>query len=215
MNPASSGPVFVVLEGLDGSGKSTCAKALAAKLGAVLLATPAGELRHHRERLLAGFDGCQEAAQHLYQAAVFDASCRVRRLLDRGTSVVLDRYFLSTEAYAAFRGSKIRHDEQCSLLTPADLTVFLHAPLAVRRERIQRRGVVTSADRETLTEAADAQLRHEHEVRSCLPVVGKFLSIDTSRADPSEVAERIVRILARERSIPAADPRDGASSSAA
>lgn len=195
MSHLSSRPVFVVLEGLDGSGKSTCASALAAKLGAVLMATPAGGLRQHRECLLASFDGCQEAAQHLYQAAVFDASCRVRRLLDGGTSVVLDRYFLSTEAYAAFRGSRIRHDEQCSLLTPADLTVFLHAPLAVRQERILRRGVSTSADRETLTETADALLRREHELRACLPVVGRFLSVDTSRSDPPEVVKRILLLL--------------------
>lgn len=193
-----SGPVFVVFEGLDGSGKSTCAALVALRLEAVLMQTPSGPIREHREALIAGFDHCQEAAQHLYQASVFDASTKVRRLLDQGRSVVLDRYFLSTEAYAAFRGSTIRHDQQCESITLAHLTVFLHAPLAVRRARIESRGTLTPADLETLTEAADARLRHEHQVRAKLPVVGQFLSIDSSLGSPDGLADEVVRAACRD-----------------
>lgn len=203
-----SRPVFVVFEGLDGSGKSTCASLVASRLGAVLMQTPSGPIRQHREGLIASFDGCQEAAQHLYQASVFDASAKARRLLEQGQSVVLDRYFLSTEAYAAFRGSSIRHDQQCASLAPADLTVFLHAPLAVRRARIESRGTVTSADLETLTPAADAQLRREHETRACLPVVGVLLSIDTSELSPDEVAGQILHALLQDGRVPVADGKD-------
>ena len=187
----SLGPVFIVFEGLDGSGKTTCARRVAEALGAEFMQTPSGLLRRYRDDLVASFDGCQEAAQHLYQASVFATSRRVRGLLEQGRSVVLDRYFLSTEAYAAFRGSSIQHDDQCASLTPAHLTVFLHAPLTVRRARIQSRGMITDADKETLSESADARLRLEHMARAGLPVVGAFLALDTSLFGPNEAADRV------------------------
>lgn len=190
-------PVFVVFEGLDGSGKTTCAKLTAEALDAAFMQTPSGPLRQHRGDLLASFDGCQEAAQHLYQASVFDASRRVRRHLDQGRSVVLDRYYLSTEAYAAFRGSKIRHDDQCSSLTPADVTVFLHAPLSVRRSRIHGRETITDADTETLSEAADARLRAEHSSRANLPIVGEFMSLDSSMMSEAEIVGRVLALCRR------------------
>ena len=70
------------------------------------------------------------------------------------------RHFLSTQAYAAFRGSKLRLDDLGALLQPADLTFFLHADLEVRRMRLTTRGP-SAADRETLAIDADRRLRAE------------------------------------------------------
>ena len=108
---------------------------------------------------------------------------------------MLDRYFLSTQAYAAFRGSKLRVDDIAAHLLPATLTVFLDASLDVRRKRLAARGQ-SAADRETLVEEADVRLRAEHRARAQLPVVGRFLAIDTEVTSPEEVVEQVVSELA-------------------
>lgn len=179
MSSIDRAPVFIVFEGLDGAGKTTLAHRTAAALGVEVMTTPSPSVRRYRDELVAGFAGSQEAAQLFYLATVFAASREVRARLDAGQSVVLDRYFLSTQAYAAFRGSALGLDELSALLVPADLTVFVHASLAIRVGRIARRGA-SAADQETMTAAADQRLRAEHVARFALPVVGRVVHLDNS-----------------------------------
>ncbi|MEC9400134.1 MAG: AAA family ATPase [Myxococcota bacterium] len=189
-------PVFIVLEGLDGSGKSTTARLLAEAFGAVCMTTPTPVVRGFRDELIESFEGSQEAAQLFYLATVFDASQRIQSLLARGQSVVLDRYFLSTQAYAAFRGSTLDLDAFSASLQPADLTVFIDVPLELRRERLLGRGA-NAADRETLADATNATLLEEFERRRVLDVVGELLWLDAVSMDPDEVVATILRALAR------------------
>jgi dTMP kinase len=187
----SMGAVFVVFEGLDGSGKSTCAQRVAERLGARYLTTPSPEVREYRAPLVESFGGSQEAAQLFYLATVFAASDEVRRLLAKGVSVVLDRYFLSTQAYADFRGSRLDVDALGELLVPADVTVYLDVPLEIRRQRLAARGTSTG-DRETLSERADAQLRANHARRAGLSVIGKWLSFKAATETPEELEDLVV-----------------------
>lgn len=193
----SLNPVFVVFEGLDGSGKSTCARRAAAVLGACYLKTPSGPLLDHRESIIASFNGSQEAAQLLYLASVVDASRIAKTHLAAGQSVVLDRYLLSTQVYAEFRGSTLHIDDAISeVLRAADLTVFLDAPLAVRRTRMSARShVVAADDAETLSESADLALREGYRRRFCLPVTGRALVLDSSRLDINEIASAVAADL--------------------
>jgi dTMP kinase len=190
MNHSIHRPVFVVFEGLDGAGKTSVAQHVASTLGAEYMTTPSEQLRKHRNEIVSSYDS-QEAVQTFYLSTVLDASHKAGALLEKGRSVVLDRYFLSTEAYAAFRGSKLRNDELCRFLTPADLTVFLFATLPVRRSRLIGRGA-TVADVETLTEAAQHRLLSEHELRADLPVVGRFMAVDTSSLSVGEATSRVL-----------------------
>lgn len=187
-------PVFVVFEGLDGTGKSTCARRAADALGADFLTTPSHALRRHRDEIIASFDGSQEACQLFYLSTVFAASQEIRALLAAGRSVVLDRYFLSTQAYAAFRGSTLSLDALAADLLAPDVTVLLHAPLDIRRARLATRGE-SNADRETLRPLADARLHQEHDLRAALPVIGRLLRIDTSVSSPDEVASQLLATL--------------------
>ncbi|MFO0563985.1 MAG: AAA family ATPase [Polyangiales bacterium] len=188
-------PTFIVFEGLDGSGKSTCAARLASLTDATLLTTPCVRVRRFRDELLDYLGPQQESRQLFYLATVFAASESVRALLAEGTSVVLDRYFLSTQSYAAFRGSRLRVDELSSLLTPADVTIYLDAHLDARRARLERRAT-TAADLETLTVEADAQLRREHLQRAQRSVVGQFACVDGGGDDSDRVFARVVDALA-------------------
>lgn len=187
-------PTFVVFEGLDGSGKSTCAAQLAAHLGAELLTTPSPSVRRYRDELVESLGPSQEARQLFYLATVFAASEEISALLRRGRSVVLDRYFLSTQAYAAFRGSRLVVDDVQSLLRPADVTFYLDTPLATRVARLERRGT-SAADRETLTAEADRRLRDEHFCRAHLDVVGRFVRVPGGLESPREVLDRVLAAL--------------------
>ena len=194
-------PVFLVFEGLDGAGKTTCAKRTAEMLGAQYMTTPTEELRVHRDKIIASLGGSQEAAQLFYLATVLAASEGVKGCLAAGQSVVLDRYFLSTQVYAEFRGSRLDVEDRVSnRLLPPDLTVFLDAPVEVRRRRAIARGC-TAADSETVTDRAHAELCQGYERRANLPVVGEWLRIDSSIAGMDEIARKIVAHLAQQKAV--------------
>lgn len=189
-----SGPMFIVFEGLDGSGKSTCAAGLAARIGAELMTTPTVEVRRYRDDLISCFGASEEACQLFYLATVFSASAAVKRVLSEGRPVVLDRYFLSTQAYAAFRGSRLDIDQVQHLLLPADVTIFMDTALETRIERLSSRGA-SAADLETVTAEADTRLREEHSRRASLSVVGRFVSVRGDGGGPATVLERVVAEL--------------------
>ena len=196
MTIGRNGPVFIVFEGLDGAGKSTAARITAEKLDAIYLTTPSPVIRGYRDEIISSFTGNQEAGQLFYLSTVFAASQEVQQLMGKGCSVVLDRYFLSTQAYAAFRGTALQLDNLGEMLVPADMTVFLEAPLDIRRARVARRGE-SPADRETLSDEADAYLREAHLSRSGHNVIGRFLPIDTSGIDQQEVARYVQATVSR------------------
>ena len=188
---------FIVFEGLDGSGKSTCAAGLAARLNATLLTTPSPDVRRYRDNLVRSLGPSQEAHQLFYLATVFAASVAVSELLREGRSVVLDRYFLSTQAYAAFRGSRLAVDDVQALLLPAHATVYMDVPRETRVARLSQRGA-TAADLETITPEADARLRQAHFSRAHLAVVGRFVRMDGADGSPEVVVARTADALAAE-----------------
>jgi dTMP kinase len=188
-------PIFIVFEGLDGAGKTTCAASLAARIGAEFMTTPAPSVRRYRNDFVASLGKSQEAKQLFYLATVFAASAEVSTLLAQGRSVVLDRYFLSTQAYAAFRGSRLELDDVQRLIQPADVTIYMDTAHATRVARLYGRGT-SAADLETITADADARLRAEHIQRAHLDVVGQFVRVPGDVGSPSDVLERIVAALA-------------------
>lgn len=187
-------PRFIVFEGLDGAGKSSCAQRTAELLGAKYLTTPSDKLRAYRNAVVDSFGSCQEGAQFFYFATVLAASAEARSCLDHGKSVVLDRYFLSTQVYAEFRGSQFPVDEALvNFLLPADVTVFLDVPLETRRKRVAVRGS-DAADMETLTEKSDLNLRQGYWRLSSLPVVGEWLPIDAAQSSIDEIARYVADV---------------------
>jgi dTMP kinase len=198
MTATPTRPQFIVFEGLDGSGKSTCARRTAELLGARFMTTPCESLRDCREQVVASFAGSQEAAHCFYLATVMAASRAVERHLAAGVSVVLDRYLLSTQVYAEFRGSTLPlPPDNLALIRPADLTVFLDAPRDVRVARASQRQQVTTADRETFGEEADRRLRDGYERWFCHPVTGQLLRLDSAKADVETLAREIVGVATK------------------
>jgi thymidylate kinase len=185
---------FIVVEGLDGTGKSTLAARLAARLGATLLRTPTSEFSAVRLVVDATFAASPVAAQLFYSATVVYASDRARSLLARGTPVVIDRYWLSTVVYAACRDAHIDLSSVELVLLRPDLTVFVEADENVRRDRLAARGM-TEADRDSVAQRDSLRERYLARLSGCA-LSGAVLRLDSTRATPDELVERVLAVVA-------------------
>ncbi len=189
MSPAT----FIALEGLDGTGKSTVAAALACRLGAELLRTPPAALATVRPLVDAAFDASPGARQLFYAATVAEASDRARRVLGAGRSVVIDRYWFSTVAYARVAAGSIDLSAvEPGLLRP-DLTVFLTAAEPLRRQRIRARGATNADERSLLNGEALARCYDE---LLATPFAGRVLRIDTAARTVEATVQQVRESLA-------------------
>jgi dTMP kinase len=199
--------VFVTLEGMEGSGKSTQGPRIAAALGPdtlltrepggtglgrgirALLLDPAGVVAPEAEVLLYFAD----RAQHVTEL--------VRPALAAGRPVVSDRYVDTSLAYQGHgRGLSLDALRQVAQLATGglrpDLTLFFDVPIAVGLERIRARGARDriEAEAEAFHQRAragyDALMREDPERWVVIDGVGT----------PDEVGARACAVL-RERGL--------------
>lgn len=185
-----------MLEGLDGAGKTTCARALADAMGACYMTTPCPEVRTVQGVVLDGLKESQEARQLFYLSTVFAAAKEVEAALAKGKSVVMDRYFLSTQVYAETRGSCLHLDGLSGFLLPATMTVYLDVPLPVRRKRLLER-INNLADHETLERSTDEKLRNLYIQKSNLDVAGSFVSLSNAKGSPQDFVGQVLSEIDR------------------
>lgn len=193
-------PLFIVVEGLDGAGKSTAARALAVELAAVELKTPGAELAPLRSEILRCLARSPLATTLFYAAAVAAASHEVTEHRAAGRHVVMDRYLLSTCAYGqVVRSSQYPSgllDELSSRLVPADLTVYLYASRERRRERILARGHMVEEDRLSFELEVAERLHAAFGRLAEHRLAGRWLAIDTSACDVAGVVAQVMQGLA-------------------
>ena len=130
---------MIVIEGLDGVGKTTLSKGLAAAMGATWLTTPSEELRAFREPFDRAYQDDPECSQLFYAASVLAVGREAERRRMVG-DVIVDRYWSSTCAYAASRGSRLELGEVERLLPAADLTIVVELDEEERWRRLCNRG---------------------------------------------------------------------------
>jgi dTMP kinase len=149
-------PLFIVLEGIDGSGTTTQLDHLVQHLracGRPALATrepsegPVGRLLReallgqHRDSRGAPIDG--RAMALLFAADRRDHLAReIEPALASGSDVVSDRYLLSSLAYQAVEADRTWVQRLAEGVRVPDLTVLLDLPTAVAAERRRRAGRV-------------------------------------------------------------------------
>lgn len=193
-----SAGLFIVLEALDGVGKTTLARDLAHRLGGVSMDTPGPELRAVSPTVLAGLGPDQDARCLFYAASVLALGRRARDLADTGTIVIMDRYWLSTVSYARTRGATVALDAVERSVPRPDITVLLTLDEDERQRRLHSRGF-TAADRETLSPRFRASVLHEMMSAVRLTALRPTVTVDLTNADPGRAVLRVIDAIRVER----------------
>lgn len=186
-------PVFIALEGMDGTGKSTLARALAEALDATLLRTPAEALATVRPIIDAAVAPSAVATQLFYASTVALASEEAGAILATGRSVIVDRYWASTVAYAACRASQVDLGNVARALREPDLTVYLSADEGVRTRRLARRGM-SLADRDSIVQRAALRAAYERALES-FPG-RRLVRLDASDRSPARLVSDVCGFVA-------------------
>jgi dTMP kinase len=143
---------YIVIEGADGSGKTTMARNIQAllfqKLGikAVILREPGSTefADKIREVLKSTTSRSPEANVLAFNAARADTMREVAKHIENGGWVIADRSWISTVVYQGYGEGldidNLRRISQYAAAAQADLTVVLDAPVDVRRARNHKRG---------------------------------------------------------------------------
>ncbi|MCI4061559.1 thymidylate kinase [Micromonospora sp. R77] len=192
-------PVMIALVGVDGSGKSTQARALARRLTAA--GTPARyfenaggrPLWNRLARALGRPDGRALFGRTRYaalEAAVRAAAMARTVLVSRvtGRTAVLDRWTWCQDVIMTARGDRGRRAVRAAyaIFPRPTVVCFLATSPEVAQARVTARGI----DTEEL-----AHLRALDAAYRALPEFGTFVVVDGDR-DPEEVAAALDRLVA-------------------
>lgn len=182
--------VFIVIEGMDGCGKSTITKLLANKINAIVYKTPPSELTSIRKHI----DGCNEQYSKFfyYMACNFYASTQIQKNLGLGKSVVCDRYYYTTVSayYDVLESLKLDFWKSIKVLTSKffkpDFAFFLDISEEERKKRIMEREDVSLDDLESM----DSSISHKN-----LEIYKKMdlITIDTNNLSTDQVVDMIIR----------------------
>ena len=178
--------LFIVLEGIDGSGKSSQIKLMEEKLTAAghKVATTLEPSTGYIGSLLTDILTGKVKTDHRVIAALFAAdrlehitnpTTGILHLLAEGYTVISDRYYFSSYAYNGYYSGMdwvIALNKQCSSLLRPDLNIFIDVPPEVSMARIRANRQTTELFEklETLTKVkaqyfeAFEQLKNEEQI---------------------------------------------------
>jgi len=178
--------LFIVIEGVSGSGKTEISRRLAQQMPARYYATPSApfsKIRGEVDRKLA-----LDARFLFYLSSVVHASWEIEKVLEK-QSVVCDKYIWSTICYHTVYGLNIK-DTFNHLYREPDYVFLLVCDDEKRLHRLRNRGQIKNMER--------FNLRQEME-RRCLVEFKKLIShqIDDSADDPQIAVNEILRVISR------------------
>lgn len=179
--------VFISLDGVDGVGKTTVAKLLAADGSFQYHKSPAGPFAQLRKEVDAHATPLERYC--FYRLATQFDSVQINRLLKEG-SVVCDRYIASTAAYHITMDARIRVIHDDGVLIKPHFAFLLGARSEIRDKRLLERAKISS---DIEIERNSAFLDRVAELFMSFGLI----YIDTSDITAEEVTETIRRIIAK------------------
>ncbi|MFZ5772368.1 MAG: dTMP kinase [Thermodesulfobacteriota bacterium] len=177
---------FIVLEGLDGSGKTTICKKLCQILNGEIYKTPSYPFSNFRNLIDDKVN--MKARFFFYLSSVLHASEEIKNMLKK-SHVVCDRYILSTICYhiAAEQSLNYFDKNQIDILKP-NYTFYLNAEYNIRMRRISQR------ENTDLTDTLHQKLHDEHfqnKVKKEFLKHNEIICVDTNIKSPEEIAHKI------------------------
>lgn len=179
---------FIVIEGIDGVGKTTAARHLAERSCSVLHHTPAGLWKKYRHLA----DRCIPCIRCIYYTtATIFSSIKISKMI-RSTSVVCDRYIFSTWAYHVVSDSFVSRLVLiiAPFLKQPDYVFYLYVSPESRKERLNSRNDNTASD-------YDENL--QRKVHSNYMSLKNIIPLDTTDMDSDEVAAVILQVTCMNR----------------
>lgn len=178
--------LFVTIEGIDGAGKSTIVRMLAARLGAVSIKTPDERFSH--ERHIVERQGTTEEKYAFYLRSLEAQQAEINALREKAP-VICDRYIHSTIAYQWPDAEPLPADiAECfpSLARP-DRSILLTVSSEVSRERIALRESQTG-----VVSLTDHNLTLLDKARRRFLAMPDLVQIDTNHRMPEQVCDLIL-----------------------
>lgn len=164
---------LIVIEGIDGSGKSTCAKNLAEKLNSINIKTiytfePTHS--HYGAKLRDGMLSEDLDAEEELLLFVKDRKEHIEYMikpaLEEGYFIILDRYFYSSIAYQGAKGIDINRiiNMHKDFIIKPDIVFIFHLPIDIALNRIiSKRGIADRFENETYLKKVDKIFRSFNE----------------------------------------------------
>ena len=189
---------FIVIEGLDATGKSTLVAKLAKSLNATHLQCPP---RLETPKLIDGdlrsyFDKCPSTQRRAYYRAANLIASEQAGVALRTGHVVMDRYWTSTVAFAALDDDSDLDQKWQGRYPPElrkpDIVILLTVDEENRAKRMRERGELVTDEEQNLAAAIESR-------ETVLRIYHTFdpIELDTSQLSPDAVLDAVLAELYR------------------
>ncbi|MDH3365678.1 MAG: dTMP kinase [Thermoplasmata archaeon] len=194
---------FIVVEGIDGCGKSTAAKALTERLGenVVLTREPTDSWIGTAVR-----SGDKQCSSPYLDALLFMAdraqhTLEIENWMDNGKIVVCDRYYHSTVAYQTAYLKRMSLGDHFDWLLDANIRISIHPDLTFLLRLNPELALERAGGRGDLSRFENLEfLKDVHENYQRLARLdNSIVQIDADRS-PNDIAESLIGII-RERKL--------------
>lgn len=184
---------IIVIDALDGVGKTTTGRLLAERLNGVFWNTPGPRIRNVAPEVLRSLHEHQLARCLFYASSVLSIGEKAKKKKEQGTTVVIDRYWLSTISYARARGVKANLMELEKHIVRPDISIVFELDEYERKQRLMNRGM-TLCDKETLNPIFRDTICEEMTKRRT-DGLGANLLLNITNLTPDDICIEIVKHL--------------------
>jgi len=185
-------PLFIVIEGMDGVGKTTITKLLSKKLNGISYKIPPTELTNIRDNI----DNSNKYSKFFYYlSATYYASENIKSNIKEGNSVVCDRYYQTTfSAYGDEVMDLVNSKQIINTLYKPNFCFLLTVSEEERLKRLNLRDFLSKDDIESI----DNDVLRNKQMSKYYQM--DMIEIDTTDKTEQDVLDEIFRIIKSQKS---------------